>query len=250
MPAPRPPRRGGPSTGLIVAIIAVLVVIVIVLVAFFLKRTHEEQARQQAIADSIALVHRNDSIEAARIDSIRHNLTSPDLAFFNLHGQVKTLTQTEWGTSTVYHFDREGNCSDISQFASTSSRVRVNRNNAGYVSSFKINGGDEWSNWTETFTWKDGRLTSDSSSGWEWGGTTYFKYGNDGLISEAYTDSAAEGTATKISLYYTYNSFDDFRNWTSLTKSGRERHTVYGEYDEETVEKVNRTVTRVIEYYD
>lgn len=191
---------------------------------------------------------RLDSIEAARLDSIRQdsiarrNFTSPDLAFHDLHGDVKkcVVDNNEYET---YTFDENGKWTNEPQWDEYDKKYcpdktkhpRVERNAEGYI--IRIYNECGASCEYESVIWEGGKVKTNSIS-------TY-KYDNDGLaISREDIREYESGTDGAVYCNYV---LDDMGNWIK-------RDVIYKLYsidinDDEKIEYSKSTETRDITYY-
>lgn len=198
---------------------------------------------------------RNDSIaaEAARLDSIRQdsiarrNFITPDLAFNDLHGDVKTCrvksSDSPSGYSEIFTYDENGKWTnepvwdeyDKENMPETTKHRRVERNAEGYI--IRIYNDYGASCEYESVIWESGKVKTNSIS-------TY-KYDNDGLVISR-EDIREYDSGTDGAVYCNY-VLDDMGNWVK-------RDVIYKFYsiginDDERIEYSKSTETRDITYY-
>lgn len=198
---------------------------------------------------------RNDSIaaEAARLDSIRQdsiarrNFITPDLAFNDLHGDVKTCrvksSDSPSGYSEIFTYDENGKWInepvwdeyDKENMPETTKHRRVERNAEGYI--IRIYNDYGASREYESVIWESGKVKTNSIS-------TY-KYDNDGLVISR-EDIREYDSGTDGAVYCNY-VLDDMGNWVK-------RDVIYKFYsiginDDERIEYSKSTETRDITYY-
>lgn len=188
--------------------------------------------------DSIAAAER----EAARLDSIRQdsiarrNFTSPDLAFHDLHGDVKKCVYDDYAT---YTFDENGKWTNEPQWDESDKQFcpdrtkhpRVIRNKDGYITRiyWECDADYEY----EDISWKDGRVHTRFLS-------TY-TYNNDGL---PIARDDEEEYDTQVSATYCNYEVDEMGNW--VKRDVISKITVLYQ---NTVKYELNTETRTITYY-
>lgn len=198
---------------------------------------------------------RNDSIaaEAARLDSIRQdsiarrNFITPDLAFNDLHGDVKTCrvksSNSPSGYSEIFTYDENGKWTnepvwdeyDKENMPETTKHRKVERNAEGYI--IRIYNDYGASCEYESVIWESGKVKTNSIS-------TY-KYDNDGLAISR-EDIREYDSGTDGAVYCNY-VLDNMGNWIK-------RDVIYKLYsidinDDEKIEYSKSTETRDITYY-
>lgn len=187
------------------------------------KADNGDNADSLREADSLAELARRDS-------AIWAGFTSKDLAFFGLHGHVKTLVSD----GNVYEFDTLGEWTKINginpfhhKMNDDESDFYYTRNEAGYV-----NGAIFWE-YGEEYVWTDGRMTGINGTEYEYLTHTSYEYDSLGNISATTmveSDNEGKTWSKPDKVVYNYKTFDQLRNWT-MRKS------------------VNGTDCRFIDYY-
>ena len=195
---------------------------------------------------------RLDSIEAARLDSIRQDsierasFTSPDLSFHDLHGDVKRCDNENYeslkdpyskGTYSFITFDENGRWTNVPQWSAYSKKLcpettkhpLFERNNKGYIIR-RFWGLCDSDGGSIDYIWKDGKLIHNQDE----------VYSNDGLLISDNSD--AEGYVFHTT-YYNYK-VDGIGNW---VKRDYVTSTSYGSGEIESYEF--GTETRKITYY-
>ena len=209
-----------------------------------------EQARQEALAkarqDSIDKARqdsidkaRQDSIDKARQDSIKRvNRVTPDLAFFNLHGPVKTLKDEDGKT---WEFTPEGNLKTTPS--------NFTRDSKGYIVMETVDS-EEWHFFNEKryFRYNDKmQIYHIDLDGYEGGGKIDYTYDSRGLVVRDHTEYEYD----ELTIYkakYTYTNIDKYGNWTTRnwivydTSDGEEASFENSLYD--------GTEYRTITYYE
>lgn len=160
--------------------------------------------------------------EAWQKDSLeRAQRITPDLAFFNLHGPVKSLKEFD----NVYIFDENGklvkangkNPFDGDPYENNdfgSNDIYMKRGKDGRISEEQ-----GWESVTE-YTWEGDRLVGYHGYGegaYEWQGK--YTYGEDGLIASVKSkegDAESGSTSTVVNSTYKYLEKDEYGNWTKL----------------------------------
>ena len=158
---------------------------------------------------------RNDSIaaaqlEAARLDSIRQdsiarrNFTTPDLAFNDLHGDVK---RCEFNSDYYFTYDENGKWTNEPQWDESDKKYcpertkhpKVTRNKEGYITRiyWECDADYEY----EDIGWKDGKVKTRFNS-------TYY-YDNDLII----TQENEEEYDTQVTYTYCNYELDGMGNW-------------------------------------
>lgn len=198
---------------------------------------------------------RNDSIaaETARLDSIRQdsiarrNFITPDLAFNDLHGDVKTCevksSDSPSGYSEIFTYDESGKWTnepvwdeyDKENMPETTKHRKVERDAEGYI--IRIYNDYGASCEYESVIWEGGKVKTNSIS-------TY-KYDNDGLAISR-EDIREYDSGTDGAVYCDY-VLDDMGNWVK-------RDVIYKFYsiginDDESIEYSKSTEIRDITYY-
>lgn len=194
---------------------------------------------------------RNDSIaaaelEAARLDSIRQdsinrrNFSTPDLAFNDLHGDVK---RCEFNSDYYFTYDEKGKWTNEPQWEDFDKQIcpdrtkhpRVIRNKDGYITRiyWECDADYEY----EDISWEGGKVKTRFNS-------TY-SYDNDGLAI-CREDIREYDSGTDGAVYCNY-VLDDMGNWIK-------RDVIYKLYsiginDDEKIEYSKSTETRDITYY-
>ena len=211
----------------------------------------EQEVRDSLRQDSIKKVEafndsiRRDSIakDSIRQDSMWRYRTTPDLAIFNLHGPVKSVTHNNgfYVGKALFSEDgkllNEGNCKVI------------RRDEIGRIAELEISE----NGWGNVFTFiydKDGRPKS--MSGQSIGSATVgsidgtLVYDERGFEVSYNAEGQIRWYLTKKTINYKYKNVDKYGNWTSRSAIDREISTDTGtneksEYTETTTE--SRTIT-------
>ena len=200
----------------------------------------KEQAHQDSIAASAEL-------EEARLDSIRQdsidrrNFTSPDLAFYELHGDVKKCVyKRKFGYSPedCITFDENGKWTN-DQWSKYEKKYcpdrtkhpRVTRNKDGYIT--KIYCECDFDYEYINVKWKNGKVQKCFLS-------TY-RYNDDGLVIGCVDDEEFD---YQESATYSNYVLDDMGNWIKRDVTIRNTDTYS---NSSTIRK--ETETRTIEYY-
>lgn len=184
---------------------------------------------------------------------------TPDLAFFSLKGNVKSVTYPDWEKTYVptymfssrkVEFDQNGNGINLLDFFNgddSNPNAELNRTPDGAIKHFSMNLEDFDGGWSFENEWADGKLVKFSYSGSSYYGELTIKYddnGNPAVIDENETTQMSENKNLYIISNY---RFDDRGNWTECDIT---INSTQNDYD--TVEKVINTkhIRRIIEYYD
>lgn len=223
------------------------------------QSAHLAQLRtEQRKQDSILAAQK----EAARLDSLRQdsikwcNFTSPDLAFFNLHGHVSTvngaylgpLTYPIFDGSSPYKFDYNGKCNQ--KMPAYSNFKGFTYDKKGRITGGRFTDDIEWFK----VKWKGDRISGcEDMYGSHWTGVTYYYDSNGDISKEIREEEANGGVVIKETRIYTILERDKYGNWTkrkaSITR--KESHDDYENYGDPITNssKSSETETREITYY-
>lgn len=221
--------------------------------------TDNKAQKEMALAAEQA---RLDSIEAARLDSIRQdsiarrNFTTPDLAFKELHGHV---AKCEWlygdgAQQTTLSYNYDGKL--ISTECEGESYTYTRDKNGQIINEIKTT--YSLGNIVYKYKWKDNKISVKQSVSTTYpdypiGISDYYFYNSDNLLAyETSDDSSFEGGGQirNFKTVYSDYKFDEMGNWIS-----RKAKTTYQMLDsdgDETWENHTGKTTefRVITYYD
>ena len=225
----------------------------------------EQEVRDSLLQDSIKKVEafndsvrrdsiRRDSIvkDSIRQDSLWRYRTTPDLAIFELHGPVKSVTYSEGClpsemTALKYiTFNKEGQLTSAAP-------LKIIRNKSGKISSLKLIEHHDPSWEVESFTFSydsQNRLAKLVNQGYEWGSTTTFKYGGNGNVKSVYLSANNEVGGWYTSISYKYLKEDRFGNWIKRSCTYTTITEACDEYPEETRTTSTYSETRTITYYE
>ena len=209
----------------------------------------EQEIRDSLRADSI----KKDSIIRAKIDSIREdsmwrNRESPDLALFNLHGPVKSVTFNKGIYADFVKtmiFSKDGKLQSVA-------RHNIKRNGAGIVT--QLSKPSDFGSIPDALDFtcdKQNRPVSVFVGGHEYGYTNRYTYDENGFIASESCKGAAESLEFHDVTRYKYLNIDNYGNWTS--RKATEVETIIDLCDEESGPErktTTRTETRIITYYE
>lgn len=179
----------------------------LVLVGYATSSCSSSASKDKEQNDSIAAAER----EAARLDSIRQdsiarrNFITPDLAFNDLHGDVKKCVLNsdcyftydengKWTNEPQWNEDDKKYCPDRTK------HPRVRRDNDGFITRIYMECDADYE--YEDINWEDGKVKTRFIS-------TY-TYNDNGLVIER---SDEEEYDTKVSATYCNYEIDDMGNW-------------------------------------
>lgn len=213
----------------------------------------EKSVEDSLRADSIKKVEmaieaqRQDSIrqDSIRQDSLRRYRVTPDLALFNLHGPVKSVTFNKgyYGEEL-----RSATFSEDGTLQSTGS-FKMKRNGNGlvtYLSGHYCGLTDNYS-----ISYKGNKPISVRNEGHEWGGTSYLTYNNDGFVASESKSGVAECYTIKTSIKYKYTNVDKYGNWTARKKVRTNILIEDGLEDEPPTKEITTiSEVRTITYYE
>lgn len=210
------------------------------------NRIAENLRLEQLRKDSIVAAER----EAARLDSLRQdsierrNFTSPDLAFAELHGKVKTCV---WESKVSFlHYDGELTFSEDGTLSPHKGHKFV-RNKEGRITNVKYK--EYYSDqdfFDYSYVWKDGRIVSNSYTAWEASGDSKYFYDDNGLLKKETSESSAEGTNWLSTVIYSDYEFDKWGNWVKREVKIMSTESYDGE--DSTTDTAYYTETRTITY--
>ena len=189
-----------------------------------------EKMRQDSIAKSESLAKarqdslrqeslRRDSIvkDSIRQDSMWRYRETPDLAIFELHGPVKSVSYSqgclpsEMCELKYITFNKEGKLTSAAPF-------KIIRDKSGKINSLKLFDSREpdWEMESFAFTYdSQNRVAKVVNRGYEWGGKYSLNYNNKGFVeSESFT-GLSEAWSSKNTTKYTYTNIDKYGNWTA-----------------------------------
>ena len=193
--------------------------------------------------DSIAAA----KLEAARLDSIRQdsirqdsiarrNFTSPDLSFYDLHGDVRQCDDIT--------FDEKGNWTNEPQWSEydkeycpdRTKHPRVIRNNDGYITRIYTECDCDYE--CDEYVWDNGKVrSSDQTKKYNELGLLIYEEGEDG-------SSSISKEAPYQNIYYDY-IIDGMGNWVKRKIMGK----IYDHYELNYKEFYNGIETRTINYF-
>ena len=225
----------------------------------------EKSVEDSLRADSIKKVEM--AIEAQRQDSIRQDSirqdsmwryrSTPDLAIYELHGPVKSVTYhnfdgnyvtsmddpgvlfSYYNGSKTYYYREDGTLKGVTNY-------KINRDANGRIKSVKSNERLEFDDYTISYD-KQNRPIKIQNSGMEWGYTITYKYDKYGNVISDRNDGGMESFSWDYNSAFTYKEFDDFGNWTKRNRSTKCRNY---ECDELVSTKTTNAIeSRTITYY-
>lgn len=227
---PEPPKSRRKLFVLIIFICAVIVGAV----GYFFFSKHQKEKAAQAEADRIEQL-RQDSIaaaerEAARLDSIRQdsinrrNFTTPDLAFNDLHGDVKSCVETvqysyyspDFSNNNTYSssfsYDEDGNWTNPPAWTEQDKKIyagfpqlkhaKTMRDKEGKI--IRIYNDPEYDYEYDSYQWENGKLKKDKKS----------TYNEEGFLVSSPLDIPDVGDWSYLSTICNY-VVDGMGNWIS-----------------------------------
>ncbi len=171
-----------------------------------------EKAIEAQRQDSIAKAHqdsivkaREDSITKARQDSIaRQTRVTPDMAFLNVHGPVKTVKDED---GKMWEFTSDGKLKSVPS--------GYTRNSKGYVIK-KSTPYDEW-----TYNYNGNmqlvKMSYENTESGEGSLNGNFSYNKQGFISSFIAKEMYEEDVLVKTIQYNYTNVDKYGNWTART---------------------------------
>lgn len=210
----------------------------LILVSCVTSSCSSSSSKDKAQNDSIAAAE----LEAARLDSLRQdsiarrNFTSPDLAFHDLHGDVKKCVCDDYAT---YTFDENGKWTNEPQWDESDKQFcpdrtkhpRVIRDNDGYITRIYMECDADYE--YEDISWDDGKIKTRFIS-------TY-SYNDDGLVIDREDEEEYD---TKESATYCNYEVDGMGNWVKRDVIVKILDTF-----QNTIRYEKHTETRNITYY-
>lgn len=236
VPPPLPKQDTKPTTKskipLTASILTGILVLAAMTAAYFLLGDNGKAAKD-AYAEKERQLAEQARIEKERQkalqDSLERNFVSPDLALFELHGPVKSMKSTTHGytgdllgrlfSGTTIEFDRKGLWTNrevqLPDMESASYRLRQQ---GGYITGIDI-----YPSYSTTeaddrllLSWDSGRVIMIEEEGYEWYGRERYRYDGEHMTSFDF-NGGAEDCTTESQASVSYDSFDDYGNWTSRT---------------------------------
>ena len=216
----------------------------------------EKSVEDSLRADSIKKVEmaieaqRQDSIrqDSIRQDSLRRYRVTPDLALFNLHGPVKSVTFNKGIYADFVKtmtFSKDGKLQSVA-------RHNITRNGKGIVK--RLSKPSDFGSIPDALDFtcdKQNRPVSVFVGGHEYGYTNRYTYDAKGFIASESCKGAAESLEFNDVTRYKYLNVDKYGNWTS--RKATEVETTIDLCDEESGpmrKTTTRTETRTITYYE
>lgn len=203
---------------------------------------------------------RLDSIEAARLDSIRQdsiarrNFTTPDLAFNELHGHV---AKCEWlygdgAQQTTLSYNYDGKL--ISTECEGESYTYTRDKNGQIINEIETT--YSLGNIVYKYKWKDNKISVKQSVSTTYldcpiGISHYYFYNSDNLLAyETCDDSDSEGFEFRnLKTVYSDYKFDEMGNW--ISRKAKTTYQMSRDGDETWENHTGKTTeVRVITYYD
>lgn len=214
--------------------------------------TDNKAQKEMALAAEQA---RLDSIEAARLDSIRQdsiarrNFTTPDLAFNELHGHVD-ICKSGCGAGSYYTTFSYNNMGELISIDNV--RPKFTRDKNGQIT--KDGDGDD----VTIYKWKDNKISTELRSGLQYESNEYgpviirYFYNSDNQLAyTTYDDSDrnwGEGQRRrKCKITYSNYQFDEMGNWISRKATSTYQYN-FGDGWENCTEEWAED--RIITYHD
>lgn len=211
-----------------------------------------EKARRDSIrmADSLAFVQAQAAAAQEEADSIaRRNFTTPDLAFNQLHGDVKEASNPspyEYENNVkIFKYDEDGNWLNVPEWTSEDKKWlkecnkpshKTTRDSEGRIS--RMYGSCEIIYDYIGYTWNDGRVTKDSYG--------RYHYSDDGLLIAYFEDDYDIQENRTI---FTDYVVDYMGNWIERTAHTYTYEPVNEYNDQVPVVKETEKQKRTITYY-
>lgn len=198
---------------------------------------------------------RLDSIEAARLDSIRQdsiarrNFTTPDLAFNELHGHVD-ICKSGSGAGSYYTTFSYNNMGELISIDNV--RPKYTRDKNGQIT--KDGDGDD----VTIYKWKDNKISTELRSGLQYDSNEYgpviirYFYNSDNQLAYTTNDDSdrnwGEGQRRrKYKITYSNYQFDEMGNWISRKATSTYQYN-FGDGWENCTDEW--TEDRIITYHD
>lgn len=158
-----------------------------------------EAEREIAYRDSLL----QDSLE-------RRNFISPDLAFAELRGHVKSCRWSDDSRDQLHdflEFDYSGNLLPFNGY-------KFYRDNSGQIAVVKFRERNDMDNYfIYDFNWLNGKLISYSYEGWETLTKGKYYYDSDGLLTKETSEDGESDCTTETTLKFYGYEFDEMGNW-------------------------------------
>ncbi len=190
----------------------------------------------KAQTDSIAAAE----LEAVRLDSIRQdsiarrNFTTPDLAFNDLHGDVK---KCEFNSDYYFTYDEKGKWTNEPQWEDfdkqncpdRAKHPRVIRNKDGYITRiyWECDADYEY----EDISWKDGKVKTRFNSTYSYDGELIISRGNeeeyDAQVTYTYCNYEVDGMGNWVKRDVVEKITDTYQNTVRYEKKAEIRNIAY-----------------------
>ena len=171
-----------------------------------------EMAIEAQRQDSIAKAHqdsivkaREDSVAKARQDSIaRRTRVTPDMAFLNVHGPVKTVKDED---GKMWEFTSDGKLKSVPSGYTRNSKGYIVQKKTPYeMCTYEYNGSMQ----LVKMSYEDTESGEGSLKG-------NFSYNKQGLISSFTAKEMYEEEVLVKTIQYNYTNVDKYGNWTART---------------------------------
>ncbi len=170
--------------------------------------------RDSIMRDSIRKAEIQQKLDSIRQDSMWRYRETPDLALFELHGPVKSVTYKDRylfhkneGFTLQLSYNEDGKLKGIN--GST-----FNRDGNGRIKSIMSKMIGEEDNFYITYD-KNNRPIKIKNEGMEWYYDQTYKYNASGFVSSLQNKGGEAGCGSDISTTYSYKTSDKYGNWTS-----------------------------------
>lgn len=156
--------------------------------------------------------------------------------------------------SVDYATDSLGTIKNISEDAVIKGvPINLKRDAANFITTFEFAKDTDMDfQRIESYTWKDSKIASVESVGWEWYNNVKYTYDENGNIASADEEGGSEGESSTTVTTYKYLDFDSYGNWTRRTVTYQT--SIVSEFsDSPTAEKMPANYqiqTRTIEYFE
>ena len=247
-----PPKRK--NTGLWIVIIALIVAIVLIVLYFtvFSKGSYftpGEQENTIELQEGNADAENKALLEQQRIKQENLTFTSPDLAFFNLHGHISSIHYTVDGYPIVELLGKTVKLDSNGRWTNTSilgKSAKVERDQNGYITHIFLHTsktGDK----NYYFQWSGGHMSRIEFYDNENSSNKTVVFHGDRVESKSGETTQVYGCTDNSKTAYSSFKTDQYGNWTSC----KWKRTGYEDcgWGQETISKSGH-ITRSLSYYD
>lgn len=182
---------------------------------------------------------------------------TPDQAFFNVKGNVKSITYPEqlqiptymFSTHQPVEFNEDGSARDLVNFFNydpDNKNSKMSRTQKGEIDEFSMNLENFDGGWSFECEWTDGRMTGFVYSSPSTAREVVITYDDKGNVIEIDENEETQISANQNTYRFSNFKYDDRGNWTECDVEIEIISDDAGDADEVSL---NKHIRRIIEYY-